>query len=95
MHKSLKPIALAFCGWLMIAGAARADVTLPALFGDHMVLQRQMDCKVWGWADAGEKVTVSINGQSQSTTADGEGNWSLELDPMKAGGPASVDHQRE
>ena len=45
--------------------AARADVKLPAIFGSHMVLQRDQKDRVWGWAEPGEEVTVKIAGQSQ------------------------------
>ena len=45
--------------------AARADVKVPAIFGSHMVLQRDQKDRVWGWAEPGEEVTVKIAGQSQ------------------------------
>jgi len=70
-----------------LASAARADVRLPQVFSEHMVLQQQMPVPVWGWAAPGEKVTVSMAGQSKSATADAQGKWSLRLDPLKAGGP--------
>ncbi|MHC4399866.1 MAG: sialate O-acetylesterase, partial [Planctomycetota bacterium] len=70
-----------------IVSAARADVRLPAVFSDHAVLQCDAPVPVWGWADGGEKVTVSIAGQSKQTTAGVAGKWSLRLDPMAAGGP--------
>ena len=63
----------------------RAEVSLPAIFSDHMVLQSDVAVPVWGWAEAGEQVTVSIAGQSKSATADASGAWSLKLDPLKAG----------
>ena len=47
--------ALSLCG---LASVAKADVKLPAIFGDHMVLQRDQKDKVWGWAEPGEEVTV-------------------------------------
>jgi sialate O-acetylesterase len=49
---------------LALATAARADVSVPNIFGDHMVLQRDMKDPVWGWADPEEQVTVSIAGQN-------------------------------
>jgi sialate O-acetylesterase len=52
-----------------------------------MVLQRNHDNPVWGWADAGEKVTVSIGGQAHTTKADRDGNWKVTLKPLPAGGP--------
>jgi sialate O-acetylesterase len=69
---------------------ATADVKLPALFSDHMVLQRDLSAPVWGWADAGEAVTVSIAGQSQSTKTAADGTWSIKLDKLKAGGPFTM-----
>ena len=69
---------------------ARADVKLPAVFGDHMALQRDVAIPVWGWADPGEKVTVTLDRQSQGATADKAGKWSVELEPMAAGGPLTL-----
>ena len=66
---------------------ARADVKLPAIFGDHMVLQQDLPVPVWGTADAGEPVTVSINGQKVAATPDPMGHWKAVLQPLKAGGP--------
>ncbi len=69
---------------------AKADVKLPALFSDHMVLQRDMLVPVWGWADAGESVTVTIAGQSKSTKADASGQWSIKLDKLASGGSSTM-----
>jgi sialate O-acetylesterase len=71
---------------LGLTGAARADVTVPTMFSDHAVLQREMPVPVWGTASPGEEVTVEFDGQSKSTTADGGGDWLVYLDPM----PASI-----
>jgi len=71
--------------WAMVAvSAAPAAVRLPSVFGDGMVLQRDMPVAVWGWAEAGEKVTVKFAGQEKTATADAAGKWSLRLDAMKA-----------
>lgn len=67
-----------------------AEVRLPALFGDHMVLQRDAAVPVWGWADPGEAVTVSIEGQTAQTTADNAGRWRTDLIQMQAGGPHTL-----
>lgn len=64
-----------------------ADPVLPALFSDHMVLQRGREIPVWGWADPGEKITVMLNGESRSTEAASDGRWKLDLAPLEAGGP--------
>jgi len=78
----LVALLLAFC-----AVPARADVRLPAIFGDDMVVQRDMPLPVWGWADPGERVTVRLSDASAITTADADGNWHVVLPPRRAGGP--------
>ena len=59
-----------------------ADVTLPAIFGDHMVLQRDQKVPVWGFASDGEKVTVAFAGQKAETVAK-DGKWAVSLTPLK------------
>jgi sialate O-acetylesterase len=72
---------------------ALADVKLPAIFGSHMVLQRDQKDRVWGWAEPGEEVTVRIAGQEKSAKADPDGAWQVMLDPMPAGGPHTMTVQ--
>ena len=72
------------------AVAARAEVTLPALFSDHLVLQRDVAVPVWGGADPGEQVTVRGFGQTKSTTAGADGRWRLTLDQLHAGAPTTL-----
>ena len=64
-----------------------ANVSLPKIFGDNMVLQRNRSIPVWGWANANEKITVQFNHQTKSVTADNNGNWKINLDKENAGGP--------
>ena len=64
-----------------------ADVRLPKVFGSHMVLQRRKPVPVWGWADAGEKVTVTLANQTKTGKAGKDGQWRISLDAMEAGGP--------
>lgn len=68
---------------------AHAEVTLPNIFGDNMVLQRDMPIPIWGWAAAGEEVTVTLQDTDYTvqTTADAKGNWRTKLPAMSAGGP--------
>ena len=68
---------------------AHAEVTLPNIFGDNMVLQRDMPIPIWGWATAGEEVTVTLQDTDYTvqTTADAKGNWQTKLPAMSAGGP--------
>ena len=72
---------------LFFAATVHADVKLPFVFSDHMVLQADMAAPVFGTAAAGEQVTVEINGQKKTATADKDGKWLAKLDAMKAGGP--------
>jgi sialate O-acetylesterase len=68
---------------IAFAAAARADVKLPAIFSDHMVLQQGATVPVWGWADEGEEITVTFTGQKHTTRAKG-GKWRVNLTPLKA-----------
>jgi sialate O-acetylesterase len=52
-----------------------------------MVLQRRKPLPVWGWASAGEKITITLNGQRKTAKAAKDGTWRVRLDPMEAGGP--------
>jgi sialate O-acetylesterase len=78
-------ILIAF--FVIAGGDAFADVTLPNVFGSHMVLQQGQKNKVWGHANAGETVIVKIDSQSHQTTADADGKWHVMLDPLIVGGP--------
>jgi sialate O-acetylesterase len=68
-----------------------AEVKPSTLFTDHMVLQCNIPIPVWGTANPGEKVSVIINKESQTVTADASGNWMLKLKKQKAGGPYKMD----
>lgn len=74
---------------LLLAGAlvARADVTLPAFFSDHMVLQQGVPVPVWGRAAPGETITATLDGREQKTIADAQGAWQVKFPQLKAGGP--------
>ena len=84
---SLRPLCLSLALIVSTGGAAPGAVRLPSLLSDHMVLQQDKPVRVWGWADAGEQISVSIAGQKVIGEANGQGRWSLFLDPMNAGGP--------
>jgi sialate O-acetylesterase len=71
----------------LICASGRCDVRLPRLISDGMVLQRATKIKLWGWADPGESIQVSISKSTIKTVADAKGNWMIQLDPMVAGGP--------
>ena len=71
---------------LLLCGAitTQADVTLPKAIDSKMVLQRDREVPVWGWADQGEEVTVEFAGQVKKAMPDAKGKWMLKLDPMPA-----------
>lgn len=64
-----------------------AQIKLPAIIRDSMVLQRDAKVNIWGWASAGEKISISFNKKKITTKADDAGNWKAILPPTKAGGP--------
>ncbi|MES2595345.1 MAG: sialate O-acetylesterase [Verrucomicrobiota bacterium] len=70
---------------LLSASSAFAAVKMPSVISDHMVLQSEKRVAIWGWADAGEAVTVEFAGQKQTTKADADGKWQIRLEPMQAG----------
>ena len=72
---------------LLSARDAAADVTLPTLLADHMVVQRGLPVHVWGMAAVNEGVTVVFRGETKSTTADELGRWNVYLSSGEAGGP--------
>ncbi len=62
-------------------------ISLPPLFSDGMVLQQNQEIPVWGKAEAGSKIVVSLNGNKNNSIADENGNWKVYLPPLAAGGP--------
>lgn len=85
----LKTIVFIFFSLFGISINSYADIKLPALVSDHMVLQQQSTIKLWGWADPGEKVEVSGGwfDRPVNVTANGNGEWEVEVKTVGAGGP--------
>jgi sialate O-acetylesterase len=77
----------------VLSACAWADVTLPALLTDRMVVQRGLPVHVWGKAAPGEAVSVTFRGERRSGAADAIGNWSVFLSPAEAGGPFEMTIQ--
>jgi sialate O-acetylesterase len=73
-----------FCAALL-ALPLLAEVKLPAIISDHMVLQRGIPVKIWGWAEAGESVTVQFAGQTVTGMTQPDGKWGVWLAPLNAG----------
>ena len=75
---------------LLFAGSSAfvfANIRVAKIFGDNMVLQRNKQIPVWGWADANEKITIQFNHQTKTVKADKDGKWMIKLDNEAAGGP--------
>lgn len=72
------PFALMF-----LVATAHAEVKLASIFGDSMVLQRELPVPVWGWAAPDEEVTVTLGSQTKKTAADKDGRWQVKLDALE------------
>ncbi|URM37684.1 sialate O-acetylesterase [Flavobacterium anhuiense] len=73
--------------FLLISVLANANIRMPLIFSDGMVLQRDKQIPIWGFADANESVEIHFNKQVKKTTADKNGKWTVNLSAEKAGGP--------
>ena len=89
--RSVKVTWALCCLWLTLtAVGSRAEVKLPGLISDGMVIQRGMRVAIWGTADPGERVTVTLNNQQVADTANDEGQWRVSMGPLSAGGPFTM-----
>lgn len=79
--------SLALAAAIACPAIVQADVRLPKVFGDSMVLQQKTPAAIWGWADKGEEVTVSLGESSVSGKAGENGKWMVKLPTPAAGGP--------
>jgi sialate O-acetylesterase len=77
---------------ILCATPCMADVRLPKLLGSKMVLQRESEVPIWGWADAGEEIRVTCDwlDTSASVKADADGNWRVSVRTGEAGGPHTM-----
>ena len=83
---------LVFAAALLCVTPVFADVRMPKILGSHMVLQRNAEVKIWGWADAGEMISVTADWRDAkvATKADANGKWAVTIETGKAGGPHSI-----
>ncbi len=73
------------------SAATQPALQLPALFADHMVLQREQANPIWGEADPGSTVTIRIAEQEVTATTDDDGWWRTKLPKLPAGGPHTIE----
>jgi sialate O-acetylesterase len=76
--------------WLLALGLAHADVKLPAIFSDHMVVQADAEAPVWGWAEPDEEVTVILVGQTKTAMTAADGRWKVRFEKLKPGTEAQT-----
>jgi len=84
--------ASVFSGFLLVLvpSGSEAEPRLPHLFTEHMVLQRDMNISVWGWADPEEHITVTLGENTRDTVTTPDGHWNVLLPAMHAGGPFTL-----
>lgn len=76
------PLAIALLA--LVPSSLMAELKLPAVIGDHMVLQQKQANPIWGWDDAGTAITVKFAGQTKTSKAGADGKWTVKLDPLPA-----------
>ena len=81
-------LSLLFC--FVILHKAQAQVRLPQIIRDSMILQRNKPISIWGWASKGEKISVTINHKTAKTITGNDGKWKVQLPSLKAGGPYTI-----
>jgi sialate O-acetylesterase len=84
--KSLSSLSI-FILFLFVSTLVRAEVKLPVIFSDGIVLQRDTKLNISGWATPGEKVTLTFKGKKYNSKTGNDGKWSIEIPAQKAGGP--------
>lgn len=82
---------IAFLSVFFLSLVSAAQVKLPRIIRDSMILQRDAKINVWGWASPGEKVSVRFNNKTYKTTTGKNGKWSVQMQPIKAGGPHTMN----
>lgn len=86
----IRKVGACLIGLVLFAGSAFAEVRLPGIISDHMLLQRGVPVRIFGTAEPGEAVTVTFRGQTAQTTADAIGRWEAWLAPLAAGAAADM-----
>ncbi|ULT24984.1 hypothetical protein KUH03_39980 [Sphingobacterium sp. E70] len=88
---TIKQIPIFFVFFFLQAFLLKAELRLPAIFGDNMILQRDSPIKLWGWAEKNETIHVRFMQQKLKVQADRNGQWSITLAPTPYGGPYNME----
>jgi sialate O-acetylesterase len=88
----MKKIALPFLFFLLVSFYAFAEIRLPAILGDHMVLQQNSTVKLWGWSEVREAITIKTTWDTTTykTTGNGSAKWSIQIKTPSGGGPYKI-----
>jgi sialate O-acetylesterase len=99
-QKIIKPVMSKYLLFILITCStlfvfvltAEANIKLPALIGDNMILQQQSEITLWGWADKGEQISIKPSWLKKEirTTTDSDGKWQIKVKTTKAGGPYTI-----
>jgi len=89
----LKLITLPTIALILCCSTAYAQLEVPSIFSDQMVLQRNQNIKIWGWAKPGDEIACTLANQSSKTKATTDGTWSLQFEAFSAGGPYELKIQ--
>ncbi len=85
----MKTVMVCFC--TIITLFANAQIKLPQIIRDSMILQRNSKINIWGWASKDETISVKFNNKTYRTTAGNDGKWIVQLTPIKASGPYTME----
>ena len=95
MKKRLSPNTVVLVFLFLLTATTDAQLRLPKIFGDSMVLQRNAPLKIWGWASPGETIRVRFHNQQKIAQAAANGSWQTVLAPEPAGGPYFLQVQEK
>jgi sialate O-acetylesterase len=79
-----------FLSCAALGSSAPAELRIPAVIGSNMVMQRDEPIPIWGWAKAGDEVTINLGSQDRKTKTGEDGRWGVKLDALPAGGPHEI-----
>src|SRR4030088_2655430 len=91
--KNSSVLAYFLSSFFFVMSPLHAEPVLPHLFSDHMVIQREAEIRVWGWADSGEVILISLGTHVGRAIAGADGQWRVTLTGMPAGGPFTLTVQ--
>jgi sialate O-acetylesterase len=87
----MKKILSLITAGLIISLSANAQIKLPRLIRDSMILQRDCNIRLWGWASKGESIKIRFNGKTYHTKTGDDGAWMVRISPLSAGGPYTME----